>query len=355
MKEYHVIGLMSGTSLDGVDIALCHFIEDAGSWSYKIICAETVPYASEWKSRLQNLPKASALELVKTHATYGHYLGLLVKSFLDRNNLKADQVASHGHTIFHQPEHGFTCQIGDGAAIASECGITVVSDFRTLDVACGGQGAPLVPKGDQLLFADYGMCLNIGGFANISFLSKGHRLAFDICPANIILNHYSEKLGHPYDKDGLIAASGKIDRTLLRELNNLDYYGQSPPKSLGREWVERVLKPLVDENALPVNDILCTVTEHIAFQLAKTINVNYGKQVLLTGGGAFNIFLINRLKFYSSAELVIPVPLLINFKEALIFALLGVLRFRGETNCLSDVTGAWKDVSGGGIHLPPSE
>lgn len=354
MKEYRVAGLMSGTSLDGVDIALCYFIEDAGKWSCKIICAETVPYPPEWKSRLQNLPKAGAMELAKTHAAYGHYLGSLVKSFLESNNLKADLVASHGHTIFHQPENGFTCQIGDGAAIASECGKPVVSDFRTLDVACGGQGAPLVPKGDQLLFAEYGMCLNIGGFANISFQSKGHRLAFDICPANIVLNRLSEKLGHPFDMDGHIAASGKIDRTLLQKLNNLDYYGQSPPKSLGREWVEQVIIPLVDENALPFNDILCTVTEHIAFQLAKTINENSGKQVLLTGGGAFNIFLINRLKSYSSAALVIPDPLLINFKEALIFALLGVLRFRGETNCLSDVTGARKNVSGGGIHLPPT-
>jgi len=317
---------MSGTSLDGVDIAFCLLKEETGDWSYSIVCAETIPYPADWKTRLQFLPNASALELARSHVSYGHYLGILVKEFLEKNRLEADLVASHGHTIFHQPQNGFTCQIGDGAAIAAECRIPVVSDFRMLDVALGGQGAPLVPIGDHLLFPEYGSCLNIGGFANISYEHNGCRVAFDICPANIILNHLSEKLGYPYDKDGLISASGQLDNNLLNRLNQIRYYKLPPPKSLGREWVESILLPIIDQNTLPVNDILRTVTEHIALQLAKILDNIAVQQVLITGGGAFNSFLIKRVRTNSNAMLVIPDPLIINYKEALLFALLGVLR-----------------------------
>jgi anhydro-N-acetylmuramic acid kinase len=354
MHEYHVAGLMSGTSLDGVDIALCRLMEKDGGWSYKIEYAETIPYPEEWKSRLQYLPKGSAMELAQWHAAYGHYLGILVRSFLETNHLNAEIIASHGHTIFHQPQNGFTYQIGDGAAIAAECSLPVVADFRTMDVAMGGQGAPLVPLGDQLLFPEYGACLNIGGFANISFQSNGRRLAFDICPANIILNYLSEKLGYSYDKDGLIAASGKINSHLLQKLNRIEFYMLSPPKSLGREWVETILIPIIEDTTFPINDMLCTISEHIAIQLAKILNVISEKEVLVTGGGAFNTFLLNRVAANSKTSLKIPDPLLINYKEALVFALLGVLRYTGEINCLADVTGARMNVSGGGIFLPPS-
>ena len=354
MKQYRTIGLMSGTSLDGVDIACCLLKEEEGCWSYSIDCAETIPYQAEWKERLLAMPNASAMELAQSHATFGHYLGILARNFSEKHMLVADLVASHGHTIFHQPQNGFSFQLGDGSAIAAECGLPVVSDFRTLDIAFGGQGAPLVPMGDQLLFSDYEQCLNIGGFANISFQHNGHRLAFDVCPANIILNHFSEKLGLPFDKDGLIAASGNINSSLLNKLNQIGYYRLLPPKSLGREWVESILLPVIDVNTIALNDILCTVTEHIAIQLAKTINDNSGHQVLITGGGALNIFLINRLKTYTNAQLIIPDPIIVNYKEALVFALLGVLRYRGETNCLADVTGASENVAGGGIFLPPT-
>jgi len=353
MKQYRVAGLMSGTSLDGVDIALCLLNEENGRWTYSIISAVTIPYPSEWKTRLQNLTGSGAAELAQSHTAYGHYLGSLVRGFLTNNHLEADFVSSHGHTIFHQPHNGFTCQIGDGAAIAAECGIPVVSDFRSLDVAMGGQGAPLVPLGDQLLFPDYGICLNIGGFANVSFRREGQRLAFDICPANIILNYYSEKLGCSFDKDGLIAASGRVDKDLLHKLNQIEYYKLQPPKSLGREWVENVFLPIADEDPLPNADILCTTTEHIAIQLAKILYDFPDQQALVTGGGAFNKFLINRIKVWSAATLVIPDPQIVNYKEALVFALLGVLRFRGEANCLADVTGARENVSGGCIYLPP--
>jgi anhydro-N-acetylmuramic acid kinase len=354
MDEYRVAGLMSGTSLDGVDIALCRLMEEDGCWSYKIEYAETIPYPEEWKARLKYLPNGSAMELAQTHAAYGHYLGNLISVFLETNHLDAEIIASHGHTIFHQPQNGFTCQIGDGAAIAAECGLPVVADFRTMDIAFGGQGAPLVPLGDHLLFQRYGACLNIGGFANISFHQADRRLAFDICPANIILNHLSEKLGYSYDKDGLIAASGTIDPNLLEKLNRIDYYTLSPPKSLGREWTESILIPIIEDTTCPINDMLCTISEHIAMQLAKILNVIPEKQVLVTGGGAFNTFLINRVGIHSETTLIIPDPLLINYKEALVFALLGVLRYKGRINCLADVTGARMNVSGGGIFLPPS-
>ena len=355
MNHYRVAGLMSGTSLDGVDIACCNFQEENGHWDYEIVRAETISYPAEWKSRLLKLPQASALQLAQTHVDYGRYLGTLVHEFLTRHNLETDLVASHGHTIFHQPEFNFTCQIGDGAAIAAACRIPVIADFRSLDIALGGQGAPLVPVGDKLLFSEYGSCLNIGGFANISFESLGRRIAYDICPANIILNYLSEKLDQPFDRDGLLAASGKIDESLLQQLNNINYYQISPPKSLGREWVENSILPLMNSPGISVYDALRTATEHIAIQLALAIEEKKGKQVLVTGGGAFNVFLIHRLKNQTNSQLVIPEPLLVNFKEALVFALLGVLRLRGEANCLAEVTGAVENASGGAIYLPPKK
>lgn len=355
MNRYRVAGLMSGTSLDGVDIACCYLQEENGHWEYAIVRAETIPYSAEWKTRLQQLPQAGAMELAHAHAAYGRYLGKLVHDFLTKHNLETDLVASHGHTIFHQPQHSFTCQIGDGAAIAAACHLPVIADFRSLDVALGGQGAPLVPLGDQLLFSEYGSCLNIGGFANISFDKEGRRLAFDICPANIILNYLSEKLGHPYDRNGLMAASGQIDENLLQQLNQIEYYRLPPPKSLGREWVESSVLPLLNNPGISICDTLRTATEHIAIQLAKAISLKPKKQVLITGGGAFNAFMLQRLAALTTTSLVIPEPLLVNFKEALVFALLGVLRFRGEPNCLADVTGACENASGGAFFLPPKK
>jgi len=352
MNRYRVTGLMSGTSLDGVDIACCYLQEESGHWEYAIVRAETIPYSPEWKTLLQQLPQASALDLAHAHAAYGHYLGKLVHDFLTQHNFETDLVASHGHTIFHQPQHGFTCQIGDGAAIASVCQRPVIADFRSLDVALGGQGAPLVPIGDQLLFSEYSSCLNIGGFANISFENEGNRIAYDICPANIILNWLSEKLGHLFDRDGLLAASGHVDESLLQQLNQIEYYRLPPPKSLGREWVESSIIPLLNNAGISVRDALCTVTEHIAVQLAKAIGSEHEQNVLITGGAAFNAYLLKRLGTFTKTSLVIPEPLLVNFKEALVFALLGVLRFRGEPNCLANVTGARENASGGAFFLP---
>ncbi|MEO5570896.1 MAG: anhydro-N-acetylmuramic acid kinase, partial [Bacteroidia bacterium] len=241
MKKYKVIGIMSGTSLDGVDLAYSVFKYGTSgrrksNWSFEILKAKTIAYNKEWKSRLENLDRADALALVKTHTDLGKYFGRLVKRFISEYKLKPNLISSHGHTIFHQPENGFTCQAGDGSQIAAVTGIETVCDFRTIDVALGGQGAPLVPVGDQLLFGEYDFCLNLGGIANISFREKKKRIAFDICPVNMALNTLAAEAKINFDKDGKLAAKGSVNPLLLDKLNALDYYKKTPPKSIGKEW-----------------------------------------------------------------------------------------------------------------------
>ena len=350
--NFVTIGLMSGTSLDGVDIAACRFFPTSGSWGYEILHAETYPYTAEWRDELSHLETASALTLTSIHTQYGKYLGILVREFILNKGINANLVASHGHTIFHQPGNGFTLQIGHGAAIAAECNIPVVSDFRSLDVALGGQGAPLVPIGDKLLFGHYSQCLNLGGFCNISYEIDGVREAFDIAPCNIVLNHYSEYLNIPFDKDGLIAAQGQISEPLLEALSALPYYSLGTPKSLGKEWVLREFLPVVDCYEISISDKLRTVSEHIAIQISKVVNKAPSGNILVTGGGALNQFLVTRIENLSNFRIVIPDAETINFKEALIFAFLGFLRFQGKINVLKSVTGSKRDHSGGSIFLP---
>lgn len=347
---YKVIGLMSGTSLDGLDIAYCAFEKNACGWRAQVLCAETVPYSDRWRARLQNLENSTALEYARANAELGHYFGVQVSNFVERNGLKnnaVDFVASHGHTIFHQPEIGLTTQIADPNAIAAECRMPVVADFRTLDVALGGQGAPLVPVGDKLLFAQYDACLNLGGIANISFDSDNRRIAFDISPCNMILNYLSSKIGMPYDKGGSVAKSGGCSAELIEELNELDYYKRLFPKSLGKEWFVSEFRPFFEKSDKTVADLMATAVEHISIQISKVLNDNHLKNVLVTGGGSFNKYLIDRLKQMTHCEVVIPNSLIVNYKEAMIFAFLGVLRMRGEANCLSSVTGASRDNCGG--------
>jgi len=350
-EPFHVIGVMSGTSLDGVDLACCSFSTGDEIFEFRIHACETVPYADFWKERLINLPSRDALTYAQTHVEYGHYLGRLVRSFIERNKLHAGFVASHGHTIFHQPGKGFTSQIGDGAALAAECGLPVICDFRSTDVAFGGQGAPLVPIGDELLFGDFDYCLNLGGFGNISFKKDGQRIAFDICPVNIILNRLAGMKGQAYDQNGNLAAGGKIIPGLLHELNNLPYYRQQPPKSLGREWLEKELLPLFSGAGVQTTDMLRTATEHIAMQISGCLP-SAGGRMIITGGGAFNKFLISRISDLCPVEIIIPDEKIINYKEALIFAFLGTLRMQKKPNCLPSVTGALKAAIGGAVYLP---
>jgi len=345
--HFDVVGLMSGTSLDGLDLCCVHFDYD-GTWRYHILKAESVEYPEALRQALASAQDMTALEYARLHSDYGLYLGRQVRDFVGRNELKVDLVASHGQTIFHQPAFRFTAQIGSGAGIAAESGIDTVCDFRTTDVALGGQGAPLVPIGDSVLFGDYDYCLNLGGFSNISFAEGGRRLAYDISPVNYVLNHYAAMRGLAYDRDGLLARSGKVHPGLLDRLNRLDFYTQSGPKSLGREWVEGSVYPLIDSFDLPVEDVLGTFVEHVAFQIARNVR---GGRVLVTGGGARNVYLVERMRALApQAGFVVPDPLTIDFKEALIFALLGALYVADLPNCLTSVTGASRDSIGGCLY-----
>lgn len=353
VQKYNVIGLMSGTSLDGVDIAFCRFVLTNKRWTYTIVQAETIAYSSTWKNTLLGLERTDALSFQQTHVEYGSYLGNLVSDFVKKYRIKADFVSSHGHTIFHQPQKKLTVQIGSGSAIAAECKLPVVCDFRSLDVALGGQGAPLVPIGDKLLFADYDLCLNLGGFANVSYEHKQERIAYDICPVNIVMNAICNTLGKEYDNEGKLARKGTINESLLNTLNQLAFYKlpANSPKSLGKEWVIKNIDPLIKKYNLSPSDVLRTFCEHVSIQIANSVNDKKAGKILVTGGGAFNAFLMERIKKHSIHPVIIPANKTIEFKEALIFAFLGVLRMRNEVNCLKSVTGAKHDNIGGAVYI----
>ncbi len=350
-SEEYVVGLMSGTSLDGLDICLAHFCEEGGKFRYSLEEAMTIPYSPDRIEKLQLAEKCVGAELHDLHQEFGTFLGKEVLKFLSGIDAKKQPtiVSSHGHTIYHRPIAGYTFQLGSGISLAKTCGITTVCDFRTGDVALGGQGAPLVPIGDQLLFHEYQRCLNLGGFSNISFEENGKRIAFDICAVNYVLNKLALREGKSYDDAGAISSTGKIISPLLKVLNDLDYYKHSPPKSLGREWVEVNIIPLMNTGHTTA-DLLATFTEHIAIQIGQFVPA--GNTALLTGGGAHNQFLVSRLKHHSSGEIFLPEKKIIDFKEALVFAFLGWLRYHNRINTLSSVTGASLDSSSGAIFLP---
>ncbi|OAB79663.1 anhydro-N-acetylmuramic acid kinase [Cochleicola gelatinilyticus] len=351
MKEqYHILGIMSGTSLDGIDLVEVDlFVSEKGLWDFVIKTCETIAYAATWKQKLTQGITNSEAELIQLDKDYTVYLSKVILSFIKKNHITdLDAVCSHGHTILHQPEQGVTFQIGNLPELANAINEQVVCDFRVQDVALGGQGAPLVPIGDRLLFSEYDYCLNLGGFANISSEVNGKRIAYDICPVNIVLNSLVEKLGFPYDDKGNIAASGALNEALLKRLNELDFYKQSAPKSLGLEWVQDQVFPILEASELSEKDLLRTFVEHCALQIAAQFKEE--ASVLITGGGAYNDFLISRLKVHTTVAIVIPSEEIIEYKEALIFGLLGLLKLRNEVNCLSSVTGANKDHSSGTVY-----
>jgi len=341
---------MSGTSLDGVDIAHCTFTLSKTRWSFNLNCAGTFPYPDEWKRKLAGAQGLSSEELALLNVNYGKYLGRLTNCFIRDENLTAGLVASHGHTVFHRPEAGLTLQIGSGAEIAAQTGITTVSDFRSQDVALGGQGAPLAPVGDMLLFDEYDFCLNLGGFSNISFEESGLRKAFDICPVNIILNRLAQANGFEYDEDGKTAASGHVNNSLLAALNSLGFYQKPAPKSLGREWLEDVFMPVLDQFDIGTEDQLRTVVEHIAEQIYSILKLQPEGKMLVTGGGAKNRFLVSRISQLTRQTIALPDEKIIDFKEAIIFGFLGLLRILGRVNCLASVTGARHDHSSGAVY-----
>lgn len=342
----HIIGLMSGTSLDGIDVAYCHI---TSPHECHLLAADTYPYTAAWEQRLRTLPQATAEEYALTDVALGHLFGQLVQRFRQEHPGEVDLIASHGHTVFHQPQHRLTAQIGCGDAIAAETQLPVAFNFRALDVALGGEGAPLVPIGDELLFGDYDACLNLGGIANISFREQGLRRAFDISPCNMAINHLAQRLGLKYDPEGHHASQGETDETLLHQMDALPYYSQSYPKSLGKEWFDAQFLPLLSTH-VDTHTLLRTVVQHIGHQVSSVVQQHQLHSMLVTGGGAHNRFLMQQIRACCPAcNVQVPATTIVDYKEAMVFALLGYLRVTHHQNVLPSVTGANKGVIGGDI------
>jgi anhydro-N-acetylmuramic acid kinase len=344
-----ILGLMSGTSLDGLDLCCVHFANN--HHDFQILAAQTVPYSAIWKSKLENAFFGTTAEVDKLDKEYGVFLAEHIAEFISTHSLPPiDLIASHGHTVFHKPHRRITKQIGSGEEIAKHTGIQVVYDFRTQDVVLGGQGAPLVPIGDVILFNNYGACLNLGGFANLSFDMQNSRIAYDIGACNLTLNHFAKKLGYEYDNQGILARSGNCDESLLNELNAIDYYEFNPPKSLGREFADSKLLPLLSN--YDEKTVLHTYTKHIGIQVGLSLTKGKASKCLVTGGGTHNRFLMDQIRKNTGCFLEIPDHSIVDYKEALVFALLGLLRMENKINVLSSVTGAKHDHSSGRIAKP---
>lgn len=349
-SRYRVIGLMSGTSLDGLDIAYCEFRNKNNAWQFSLEQSTTIRYPARWHAALSQAHTLSGEALAHLDAEYGLFLGQQVRKFVEKSGMKADFVASHGHTVFHQPKRHFTTQIGSGTHLHVASGLPVVCDFRSLDVALGGEGAPLVPVGDKLLFADYDVCLNLGGIANLSLEAKRQRIAFDICYCNMGLNRLAAEASKAFDRNGEMAAGGEVNAALLKALNRVYVRLRKQRPSLGREVFDRDFAPLLDDKTIPLADRLATFSETVAIEICDAIR-SYAVEarVLCTGGGAFNGYLMTRLLEHGGDALTFMLPDedIVKFKEALVFAFLGVLRVRGEVNCLKSVTRAAANSSSG--------
>ena len=352
--SYSIIGLMSGTSGDGLDVAFVHFRKEK-QWHFEIEEAKTFAFPDFLGEKLLNSHLLPALDLALLDVEFGKWMGEKVREFCEEFELNPMAVASHGHTVFHQPKLGLSKQIGNGWALHAASGLPVINDFRMLDVQLGGQGAPLVPIGDELLFPQVDFCLNLGGISNVSFSREGKRVAFDISPFNLLLNPEANQLGLPYDDGGKESQKGELNLPLFTQLNELPFYAQKGAKSLGREDLENDFLPLIRKSKLKPRDVLRTLVEHYAFQIGSVILENKQTEkplVLLTGGGAYHAFFEERLSHYLHQKWIkyAASSELIEFKEALIFAFLGVLRLRGEVNCLASVTGASRDSIGGTVY-----
>lgn len=350
IARYKVIGLMSGTSLDGLDIVCCEFTLKNNEWRFKLRANETLKYSIKWKTQLAkaHLLEGSALQLLDID--FGFFIGKACNRFMEKNKLKGIQlISSHGHTIFHQPKKKFTFQLGSGNAIHQITGLPVVNDFRTLDVLKGGEGAPLVPIGDHLLFSQFDVCLNLGGIANLSRIEKGKRVAFDICFANMGLNYLAEKMNRAYDKDGKEAAKGEVNIKMLNQLKKQYLKWKRSRPSLGREGFEKSIQPILNDESILLQDRLHTVVKSISQEIAESLPLKSNLKLLVTGGGAMNLFLIQCIqeKLGNRVQIIVPDAATINYKEAIVFALLGVLRIRNEVNVLKSVTGAPTDSSAG--------
>jgi len=356
---YNVIGITSGNSLDGLDLVFAGLTEVRGKWTYEIKAAERKAYTIEWEGKLAGAVNLSARDYLLLHSEFGHYIGYAVKQFITDHQLdhQVHFIAAHGHTVFHMPSQKMTAQLGDGAAIAAVTGLPVISDLRAMDIALGGKGAPLVPVAEQLLFPDYRYRLNLGGNATISSSIDNNFIAFDICPCNYILDALAESLGKRFDEDGKLAAGGITDNALLESLNGLSYYGQDYPKTLAGKFGTGTVLPLIQGYQLSTQGKLNTYTQHIATQIAKAVvklqnGPEQEQKLLLTGGGVFNSFLLQNIRGQLqpyNIEIITPDVQTITFRNALMMALLGTLRWRQEPNALSSVTGAERDSVGGAL------
>ena len=354
-NNYNVIGVMSGTSLDGVDLSHIKFSLNNNTWTFEMLESETVGYSQSWIKQFKLAVECSKTELDNLDKEYTKLLATIITAFIEKHKIEnLDAVCSHGHTVLHQPQNGFTLQIGNLLEIAALIHQTVVCDFRVQDVKLGGQGAPLVPIGDRILFSEYDYCINLGGFINVSFEQNEQRIAFDISPLNTVLNFYANQLGLEYDDKGQLSRTGKINENLLGKLNGLDFYQRKYPKSLGFEFVKEIILPLIESFKISIEDKLRTFTEHVVLQISLALyraTSRNNPTILITGGGAYNDFLIERIQYHlPEMKIIIPPSEILEFKEALIFGLLGVLKLRGDINVLSSVTGAVKDHSSGNIY-----
>lgn len=347
-EKYSVLGQMSGTSLDGMDLGLFHFWEENGAWKFEIGEAETIAYPDTWKKDLAHSLEKSSEELIRMDRDYGMWVGKAIRDFCIRHACIPLLAGCHGHTVWHQPAKGFTLQIGHGGAIAMHSELMVVNDFRSQDVALGGQGAPLVPIGDVLLFPNLNWCLNIGGIANLT--DKKNAIAYDVCPANILLNHFVQKLGLEYDRNGEHARQGKVVSELLDAWLALPYFAEAAPKSLGKEWVDgQILN--TDFNEFSTEDLLATAVEMTSKLICEKLKT-LGPNGMVTGGGAHNAYLMERIEFHSGFQILRANTELIEFKEALIFGFMGLLRYLNRVNVVSNYTGSSRDHSAGSVWLP---
>lgn len=347
MTTYKIIGSMSGTSIDGIDLALIEF-SVANDINYKFLASKTYKYSEDWVQKLRYNPTISAADLFKLDHEYAIYSAEVINKFIQEFDLNREEincVAHHGHTYLHRPDLGYTFQLGCSPILSDLVQLDFITDFRKEDVALGGQGAPLVPIGDLYLFKEYDACINLGGFMNISFQEGNSRTAYDLGSFNYILNHLANKLGLEYDKEGSIARSSKADSSLLEKLTKLDYYQRELPKSIGAEYAEAYIIPLVDQFETTV--AISTYTKHAALIVAKEVDNHSFKKILLSGGGAHNLYFIDLLQELTTAEIVVSNQELTDFKEALIFALLALLKREEKINVLSSVTGSNTDHSAG--------
>lgn len=361
-KTYHVIGIMSGSSLDGIDLAYCRFTTGTDlQFDWELILGETMPLPENWQARLAHLPTQNAVTFAKTHVYFGHFLAKTVNQFVEQHQItQLDFISSHGHTIFHNPDKRYTTQIGCGSAIAALTGYPVINDFRMQDIAINGEGTPIAPAADRYLYSDYDFCLNIGGIANITSQIQEDPIAFDISPANQLLNYLSGQLGFAFDNDGQIAASGNLLPELLQLLQGYPYYKSPPPKSISNEWIVSELLPILASFEASIEDKLHTVTQFIAIEVSNSLirltqdSSHAEYRLMLSGGGSKNKYLIESIKSCLSGqlniELIVPSTETIDFKEAILMGLMGVLRVLNVPNCFSTVTGARFDTIGGAIH-----